>query len=315
MRIHINPMHEILIEAIAFLNEHISAGDFPFLKRNTLIESCDHLEWIARQLSGRDYRVVATDSNDQIIGVGYWTRGSGRQINCATIGFTVHPKMQGRGIGKRVCKVLIEGAEKYRIQRLSTTPYVTNRAAINVLKKCGFRIEGTLKRFASLDTGKCVDALQMAYLFKQSRISKMRAKCPLCFEEKYSEGEILIERELAFACVPSTIFAIGQCLVLPKRHCELFEELSPNEILECFELASEIVSSLKTSGDYTGANLLVKSGGSSGQSSKHMHIHIIPRIEGDLASPNLWFNEDFEDRHFEPSKDYGKQWIEKYLEQ
>ena len=73
----------------------------------------------------------------------------------------------------------------------------------------------------------------------------------------------------------------GHVLVCPKRIVEKFEELSIDERKELFYLLSNIKMALKKAFHAEGFNIAWNEGVIAGQSVPHMHIHIIPRREGD----------------------------------
>ncbi len=73
----------------------------------------------------------------------------------------------------------------------------------------------------------------------------------------------------------------GHTLVIPKEH---YEDLmsTPNEVLDgMLNDAKKIASAVLKAVDAEGFNLQVNVGKVSGQVVPHLHIHIIPRFEGD----------------------------------
>jgi len=88
--------------------------------------------------------------------------------------------------------------------------------------------------------------------------------CPFC-EEKFFvyRGEVASVRHTYKPVVE------GHVLVIPNRHVERFEELTPEELEEM----GTLVKQFHGDGDYL---LVQKNGKKAGQSVPHVHIHVIP---------------------------------------
>jgi diadenosine tetraphosphate (Ap4A) HIT family hydrolase len=77
----------------------------------------------------------------------------------------------------------------------------------------------------------------------------------------------------------------GHALVIPKRHVADFFELAASERNACFELVAEVKAKLETRFLPDGYNVGINVGAAAGQTIFHVHIHVIPRYTGDVASP------------------------------
>lgn len=76
----------------------------------------------------------------------------------------------------------------------------------------------------------------------------------------------------------------GHVLVIPKEHYENLIE-TPDEIVsEIWKAAKKIGQAVKIAMEADGVNFGVNNGKAAGQEVFHMHIHIIPRFEGDELS-------------------------------
>lgn len=75
--------------------------------------------------------------------------------------------------------------------------------------------------------------------------------------------------------------AKGHTLLLPKDHAaDLFE--LPDELCEkALVTAKKIAKAVKEVTGADGVNILQNNGEAAGQTVRHFHIHIIPRMEGD----------------------------------
>jgi putative acetyltransferase len=108
------------------------------------------------------YSLVA-EIDGQIVGeIAMQNYDSPRRKHAATLGMAVSEQFQGKGIGGKLLKALIELANNWlNIQRLELEVFTDNLGAIALYKKHGFVIEGTAKAFAFRNGG-FVDAHLMA---------------------------------------------------------------------------------------------------------------------------------------------------------
>lgn len=96
---------------------------------------------------------------------------------------------------------------------------------------------------------------------------------------------VIRENELAY-CVRDTYpVSPGHSLVIPRRHCASFFDLSREEIAACMALVTEEQAVIESEFAPDGYNVGVNVGKSGGQSVFHVHVHLIPRFSGDSARP------------------------------
>ncbi|AEK72928.1 hypothetical protein GQS_05135 [Thermococcus sp. 4557] len=107
-------------------------------------------------------------------------------------------------------------------------------------------------------------------------------ECPFCSARP---EVILYEDELIRILIDSYPANRGHLLVVPRRHVESWWELSGEEkvaLIRGMELAMEkLRETLKPDAFNVGMNL----GKAAGQTVPHIHLHVIPRWEGDCAHP------------------------------
>ena len=96
---------------------------------------------------------------------------------------------------------------------------------------------------------------------------------------------VSLNKELAFSARDTYAVSPGHTLVIPKRHVASFFDLTPEEINACMELITEERKLLDVEFKPDGYNIGVNIGPAAGQSILHVHIHIIPRYEGDVENP------------------------------
>jgi L-phenylalanine/L-methionine N-acetyltransferase len=111
------------------------------------------------------FRLVAMVEEEIIGQLGLSTDPSRpRQKHVGGIGMAVHDDFQGQGVGTALLRAAIDMADNWlNLQRLELTVFVDNEPAVRLYKKCGFEIEGTLRRH-SFRAGQYVDVYSMARL-------------------------------------------------------------------------------------------------------------------------------------------------------
>ena len=96
---------------------------------------------------------------------------------------------------------------------------------------------------------------------------------------------VSLEHELAYSARDTYAVSPGHTLVIPKRHVASFFELTPDEVATCMELINEEKKLIDDEFAPDGYNIGVNVGPAAGQSINHVHIHIIPRYQGDVENP------------------------------
>ena len=107
-------------------------------------------------------------------------------------------------------------------------------------------------------------------------------KCPFC---EPSGETVLYKDGLIKILADSYPASRGHLLIVPARHVERWEELREEEklaLIRGMELAMEKLREvLRPDAFNVGMNL----GKAAGQTVPHLHLHVIPRWEGDCKSP------------------------------
>jgi diadenosine tetraphosphate (Ap4A) HIT family hydrolase/5-methylcytosine-specific restriction endonuclease McrA len=113
---------------------------------------------------------------------------------------------------------------------------------------------------------------------------KVRIKgCVFC--QKFS-NDYLLESSLAAVILDQYPVTSGHSLVIPKRHCSDYFELSQPELNALHRLAElRKEQLLEHDPSIQGFNLGFNSGEVAGQTVFHCHMHLIPRREGDTPNP------------------------------
>jgi diadenosine tetraphosphate (Ap4A) HIT family hydrolase len=100
-----------------------------------------------------------------------------------------------------------------------------------------------------------------------------------------SNDEIIAENRYAFAVMDKFPVNEGHALILPKRHFASLFEASEEEIKAIYSLMHEVKEMLDIQYEPAGYNAGVNVGYHAGQTIMHLHVHLIPRYEGDVENP------------------------------
>ena len=101
-----------------------------------------------------------------------------------------------------------------------------------------------------------------------------------------SHGKGYLENELAFAIYDGFPVSEGHSLIIPKRHVADYFDLYKSEQGAIDELLKQQrVNLSELYGDISGWNVGANVGATSGQTIFHVHVHLIPRREGDVENP------------------------------
>lgn len=103
--------------------------------------------------------------------------------------------------------------------------------------------------------------------------------CPFC-EEK-SKELVLFETEHSRVMINLFPAALGHLLVLPREHTCSLSELPPDVSGDMFSSAVQAANVLKAALSPQGVNIFLNEGKVAGQTCEHLHLHVIPRNEGD----------------------------------
>ena len=92
--------------------------------------------------------------------------------------------------------------------------------------------------------------------------------------------------DLAFAIRDAFPVSAGHTLVVPRRLFASWFEATAEERAAIFELVDVVRRQLDVSENPPqGYNIGINVGATAGQTVPHLHVHVIPRYEGDVADP------------------------------
>jgi diadenosine tetraphosphate (Ap4A) HIT family hydrolase len=113
--------------------------------------------------------------------------------------------------------------------------------------------------------------------------NKTFENCPFCSSNV--DREIIIEGETEFAIYDKFPVNQGHALIIPKRHVSNYFDLSNEEQNACFQLLNKVKEIVSMKFNPDGFNIGINVGEKAGQTVNHVHIHLIPRYNGDVEKP------------------------------
>lgn len=107
---------------------------------------------------------------------------------------------------------------------------------------------------------------------------KTLTKCPFCG----CEDRLIKENDEAFLTYSKVPYYKHHLLVIPRRHTELYLDITKIELDAIQELLNHGMRLLQALG-YKNISILVRDGDNTGKSIAHMHFHVVPNVViGDL---------------------------------
>jgi len=106
--------------------------------------------------------------------------------------------------------------------------------------------------------------------------------CPFC---ELPAERIVNQNDLAMEIRDGYPISPGHTLIIPKRHIGSFFELSKAEVGAMLELVTIAKRNLDTQLSPDSYNIGINDGPHAGQTVPHVHMHLIPRYQGDVKDP------------------------------
>jgi ATP adenylyltransferase len=116
-----------------------------------------------------------------------------------------------------------------------------------------------------------------------NQIERPDSNCPFCDPEP--EVEMILESAQAFSIFDKFPVSSGHSLVIPKKHVSDYFELSFKEQSSCVFMLNEVKKVISEKFNPDGFNVGINVGEHAGQTVHHVHIHLIPRYDGDVEDP------------------------------
>lgn len=93
------------------------------------------------------------------------------------------------------------------------------------------------------------------------------------------------ETETTLAFLDVNPLARGHTLVVPRAHRSRLQDLSDREAEGLWSAVQTLVPAVEGAVDADATTLGVNNGPASGQEVPHVHVHLVPRFEGDGGAP------------------------------
>ncbi len=106
--------------------------------------------------------------------------------------------------------------------------------------------------------------------------------CPFC---TLPAERIIDSNDLALVIRDGYPVSPGHTLLIPKRHIGSWFEITPEEQSAILDLLGKAKAVLEEEFKPDGYNIGINDGPTAGQTVPHLHMHLIPRYEGDLEDP------------------------------
>jgi diadenosine tetraphosphate (Ap4A) HIT family hydrolase len=98
-------------------------------------------------------------------------------------------------------------------------------------------------------------------------------------------AELIAESATAVAFFDKFPVNPGHALIIPKRHCSDYFELSFREQSACIFMVNFVKTIIQRQFNPSGFNVGINNGKAAGQTVMHCHIHLIPRYPNDVDNP------------------------------
>ena len=97
-----------------------------------------------------------------------------------------------------------------------------------------------------------------------------------------AEASVVYENEHVIAFLDLFSINEGHTLVVPKIHATNLSDMDADVGMQVFAAAHKLARALRDSGiRCEGVNLLLSDGAAAGQEVFHVHLHVLPRYDGD----------------------------------
>jgi histidine triad (HIT) family protein len=110
---------------------------------------------------------------------------------------------------------------------------------------------------------------------------------PNCIFCKIIAGEIsarvILQNEKAMALLDAFPLAAGHTLVIPKSHYAKVQQMSEQDAAAVFDMVWKLAGAVETASQVNASTIAIHNGSDAGQEVPHVHVHIVPRKNGDGA--------------------------------
>jgi ATP adenylyltransferase len=105
--------------------------------------------------------------------------------------------------------------------------------------------------------------------------------CPFCA----GKSERIVDAAEAYAMLDMFPVNKGHALIIPKRHVASYFDLNEQERMACWSMVNDVQHLIQQRYNPDGFNVGINIGTAAGQTIYHVHVHLIPRYNGDVPEP------------------------------
>jgi len=111
---------------------------------------------------------IAARVNSQLVGGASLEPGRGKTSHVANLGIYLKKEFRGMGIGARLMRTTIESARRRDFEIVKLTVFASNRRAVRLYEKFGFRECGRIKNGVKFSDGTHTDEIVMALSLRKA---------------------------------------------------------------------------------------------------------------------------------------------------
>jgi len=157
------------------------------------------------------------------------------------------------------------------------------------LKQEGFRIH-KLHKQATYQCNvilpfKSIFSNEFCEIYEFTRIVDHLIDSECIFCRPSSKLKFIAESAYAFAVFDGYPVSKGHALIIPKKHIANYFELTEKDQFHLLLLQNYVKKYLQKELNPDGYNIGININGAAGQTINHVHIHLIPRYNGDVKNP------------------------------
>ncbi len=107
------------------------------------------------------------------------------------------------------------------------------------------------------------------------------ASCIFCkIVRKQAPASVIYEDESEMAFLDIRPLNLGHVLVIPKAHYVDIFDISAKELSNVHKVAKMVSGAIKKATTSDGISIIQQNGKAAGQDIFHLHVHVVPRFEG-----------------------------------
>jgi len=107
------------------------------------------------------------------------------------------------------------------------------------------------------------------------------SSCIFCkIVQKQAPASILFEDASAMAFLDIRPLNVGHTLVIPKLHYVDIFDITEAELSHVHIVSKQLAPAIKAATNADGISIIQQNGKSAGQDIFHLHVHVVPRFEG-----------------------------------